>query len=98
MMNRSNYRLSFEGSSVNSSTQGAAPETGTTQAAPRESTFRRVEGGGETTSGSVLLIEAYAALWLILLAFLFVSWRRQSRIDERVADLERSFARLPGSK
>ena len=44
-------------------------------------------------SGGTLLVEAYAALWLILLAFLFVSWRRQGRIDARVEELERALAR-----
>jgi hypothetical protein len=110
MTNHSSFNLSVDGNAFTLSAsdgaaragwfwvEGAAPETGTAQAAPRESTFRRVEGGGETTNGSVLLVEAYVALWIILFAFLFISWRRQSRIDERVAQLESSFSRLNGSK
>jgi hypothetical protein len=61
--------------------------------AQRGTEFRAVEGGGEMVSGGTLLVEAYAALWIILLGFLLVSWRRQSRIDARVADLERALAR-----
>jgi len=44
-------------------------------------------------SGGTLLVEAYAALWLILLGFLLVSWRRQGRIDARVDELEKAVAR-----
>jgi hypothetical protein len=65
--------------------------------AQRGTEFRAVEGGSEMVSGGTLLVEAYAALWLILLGFLLVSWRRQSRIDARVAELERSMAR-PGER
>jgi len=59
----------------------------------RTTEFRAVEGGAETTSGGTLLVEAYAALWIILFGFVVVSWRRQSRIDARVAELERSLSR-----
>jgi hypothetical protein len=66
----------------------AAPEPG-----QRSTEFRAVEGGTEMVSGGTLLVEAYAALWLILLAFLLVSWRRQARIDARVDELEKAVAR-----
>jgi len=59
----------------------------------RTTEFRAVEGGAETTSGGTLLVEAYVALWIILFGFVVVSWRRQSRIDARVAELERSLSR-----
>jgi hypothetical protein len=69
-----------------------APE-GTAQPAPRETEFRAVQGGStEMASGEVLLVEAYAGLWVILLAFLLISWRRQTRLDARMAELERSLA------
>jgi hypothetical protein len=99
-MTHSNYRLSLEGNDTTLALWmlQAGSDTGTTQAAPRESTFRRVEGGGETASGTVLLVEAYVALWVILFAFLLISWRRQSRIDARIAELERSFAQHHGAK
>jgi hypothetical protein len=66
----------------------AAPEPG-----ERSTEFRAVEGGTEMVSGGTLLVEAYAALWLILLAFLLVSWRRQARIDSRIDELEKAVAR-----
>jgi hypothetical protein len=54
--------------------------------------FRAVEAS-ETMSGETLLVEAYAALWIILLGFVLVSWRRQSQIDARVNELERAVSR-----
>jgi CcmD family protein len=54
----------------------------------RSTAFRPVEGGTEMQSGEKLLVEAYAAIWIILFAFVLISWRRQRRIDERVASLE----------
>jgi hypothetical protein len=61
---------------------------------PQRSTeFQAVEGGAEMVSGGTLLVEAYCALWLILLAFLLVSWRRQGQIDQRVDELEKALAR-----
>jgi CcmD family protein len=69
-----------------------APTPAPTSAAPsaddRSTAFRPVEGGTEMQSGEKLLVEAYAAIWIILFAFVLISWRRQRRIDERVASLE----------
>jgi CcmD family protein len=39
-------------------------------------------------SGEALVVEAYAAIWLIAFAFILLSWRRQRHIDQRVANLE----------
>ena len=69
----------------------AAQDTG-----QRSTEFKAVEGGTEMVSGGTLLVEAYAALWLILLGFLLVSWRRQARIDARVGELEQALARTGG--
>ena len=63
--------------------------------APRSTEFRAVEGGAEMMSGETLLVEAYAALWIILLGHLLVSWRRQSPLDAGVNELERGLS--PGS-
>jgi hypothetical protein len=75
--------------------------SGTAQTPPsdpsqRGTEFRAVEGGTEMMSGGTLLVEAYAALWLILLGLLLISWRRQARIDARVAELERTMSRGGG--
>jgi len=71
----------------------AAAQTTQAEPAQRSTEFRAVEGGTEMVSGGTLLVEAYAALWLILLAFLLISWRRQGRIDARVDELEKAVAR-----
>jgi hypothetical protein len=47
---------------------------------------------GETRSGHVLLVEAYALFWLIAFGLLLLTWRRQRVLDRRVADLESKLA------
>ena len=87
------YVVSFEATreaSLYGAAQGAPAEPG-----QRSTEFRAVEGGTETMSGGTLLVEAYAALWIILFGFLLISWRRQVRIDARVAELERALSRGP---
>jgi CcmD family protein len=68
------------------------------EVSPRSTDFRAVEGGPEIASGETLLVEAYALIWLVLFGFIFMSWRRQSRIDQRVGELERALATRSGAK
>jgi CcmD family protein len=56
----------------------------------RSTEFRAVQGGPEVASGETLLVEAYAAIWIILFGFLFLGWRRQGKIDARIDELEQS--------
>jgi hypothetical protein len=56
-------------------------------AGDRSTSFRPVQGGPELQSGEKLLVEAYAAIWIILLALVLLSWRRQRRLDERMVSL-----------
>jgi hypothetical protein len=75
--------------------QASAPYGAPSSGAPqdrRPTEFRAVEGGPEIASGEVLLVEAYAALWVVLLGFLLVGWRRQKRMEARIAELERALA------
>lgn len=58
----------------------------------RATTFQAVEGG-ETRSGEVLLVEAYAALWVILFAWLALMWRKQARLNARIEELDRALDR-----
>jgi hypothetical protein len=44
-------------------------------------------------SGEKLLVEAYAAIWIVLFALILLGWRRQKRIDARVAGLEVALAK-----
>ena len=70
------------------------------QATPssRDIQFQPVQGGADTTSGSTLLVEAYAAIWIILLGFLLLGWRRQSRLEAKVKELERAVAKVTKTK
>jgi CcmD family protein len=60
--------------------------------------FHTVEGGTESMDGNALMVEAYAALWVILFAFIFFSWRRQARLDARIDELERIISSSRGAK
>jgi hypothetical protein len=55
----------------------------------RSTTFRAVQGEPEHYSGEALLVSAYAILWLILLSWVALVWRKQNAIVARLADLER---------
>jgi hypothetical protein len=59
----------------------------------RSTTFQAVEGGTETRSGETLLVSAYSALWLILMAWLALMWRKQASVSTRIDDLERAIDR-----
>jgi hypothetical protein len=54
----------------------------------RSTEFVAVQGGSESTSAEVLLVTAYLVMWAILLAFLLLTWRKQSRIETRLAELD----------
>jgi CcmD family protein len=64
----------------------------------RSTAFRAVEGGSQMQSGEMLLVEAYAAIWVIVFALVFFTWRRQKKIDARVAALEAAVAKARGSE
>jgi CcmD family protein len=68
----------------------------------RSTTFQAVEGGTETHSGTTLMVEAYAVIWTILMVWLVMLWRKQSRLNERLEGLEqaidRAAAKGSGSK
>jgi CcmD family protein len=56
----------------------------------RATTFQAVEGNPtEQYSGATLLVIAYAALWLIVFAWIALVWRKQRGLDARLSDLER---------
>jgi hypothetical protein len=85
------------------STSTAAPQktaapapTGTTSD-DRSTSFRPVEGGTEMQSGEKLLVEAYAAIWVILFALVLLSWRRQRGIDDRMATLAAAIEKARGA-
>lgn len=57
----------------------------------RSQEFHPVTGGAtETSSAEALLITAYVLMWAILMGFLFLTFRRQGALDQRLAELERA--------
>jgi hypothetical protein len=71
---------------------GTAAPTGTSSPDDRASEFRPAPGG-EMQSGEKLLVEAYAAIWLIVFVLVMMSMRRLRLIDDRISELEASVAR-----
>lgn len=59
----------------------------------RATEFTAVDGTGEQYSGYTLLVEAYAAVWLILMVWLLLLWRKQSELRLRVGHLEAAIGR-----
>ena len=49
-----------------------------------------MEGGTQLASGETLLVEAYAAIWVIVFALILLSWRRQRGLEARVDGLQTS--------
>lgn len=47
----------------------------------------------EHYSGGTLMVSAYIAIWVILMAWLFMMWRKQSTLAERLEGLERTLDR-----
>ena len=55
----------------------------------RATSFQAVEGNAkEQYSGGALLVTAYAALWVVLFAWVAIVWRKQGAVNARLADLE----------
>ncbi len=59
----------------------------------RATEFKAVDGTGEQFSGSTLMVEAYAAIWLIMMVWLAFIWRKQQSLAARVEGLEGAIAR-----
>ena len=72
---------------------GDSPQPSATTAPDGRATeFRPVSGGGQMQSGELLLVEAYAAMWLIAFALILFSWSRVRKVDDRLASLEASLS------
>jgi CcmD family protein len=56
----------------------------------RSTSFRSVQGGEALQSGEKLLVEAYSVIWVLVFGMLLFSWRRQRKMDERIAGLEQA--------
>ena len=63
----------------------------------RSTEFTAVDPNAEHYSGSTLMVEAYAAIWIILMGWIFMLWRKQAGLAERLDDLERTIDRAAAS-
>ena len=64
----------------------------------RAQTFQPVEGGGEQRSGATLMVEAYVVLWVILMGWIFLLWRKQSGLHARLDELEKAIDAADGAQ
>lgn len=56
----------------------------------RSTEFVAVQGGNDSTSAEALLVAAYALMWVLLLGFVVLTWRRQLGLEGRLNTLERA--------
>jgi CcmD family protein len=54
----------------------------------RATSFQPTEGGTEQRSGATLLVEAYAIIWILLMSWLVLLWRKQAALNLRIDGLE----------
>jgi hypothetical protein len=70
---------------ANDMTQTSAP-AGTPEG--RSTEFVPTQGGPETTSAEHLLVAAYLLMWAALIGFLWLTWRKQKRIESKIDALD----------
>ena len=58
--------------------------------------FHAAPTGGETMNGSHLLVEAYAAIWLCAIVFVFIMFRKTRDLEARVRVLKDAVAAARG--
>lgn len=61
--------------------------------ADRATEFTAVADTGEHFNGYTLMVEAYAAIWIVLMFWLVFLWRKQADISARLDGLEAAIAR-----
>jgi len=59
----------------------------------RETGFHAVSSTPEMTGGATALVEAYAAIWVLLFVFVLLAWRKLGRIEARMVRLEQTLSR-----
>jgi CcmD family protein len=62
----------------------------------RSTEFVAVQGGNDGTSAETLLVTAYLVMWAALLAFIFMTWKKQGALEKRVAKLDEALRRSAG--
>jgi hypothetical protein len=55
----------------------------------RSQEFHAAQGEPQQYNGETLLVAAYGMLWVVLMVWIAIGWLKQSRITQRLDDLER---------
>lgn len=72
----------------------AAPSPSAAPAASaRSDGYQGVDGGAETYDGATLMVQAYSAVWLIVLGWVVLLWRKQAALTARLDGLEAAIDR-----
>jgi CcmD family protein len=58
-----------------------------------DTSFTAVDPNAEHFHGETLMVEAYAAIWILLMGWIFMLWRKQKQLSDRLSDLERTLDR-----
>lgn len=80
-----------------SANQGNTTPTATTPS-DRTTDFTAVDASKEEYSGGTLLVVAYGAIWVILMAWIFLLWRKQAALTVRLDGLEAAIDRAAAAK
>lgn len=64
-----------------------------TTADDRATEFVAVDPGSERYSGPKLVVVAYLSIWVILMAWILMLWRKSQSLSDRLEGLERSIDR-----
>ena len=59
----------------------------------RATEFVAVDPGKENYSGPKLVVIAYLAIWVVLMAWILMLWRKSASLSERLEGLERAIDR-----
>lgn len=62
-------------------------------AAPSPSAFVPYQAGAPQRDGGLLMVEAYAVAWVIIMVFVLLAHLRQRRLDQRITRLEAAMDR-----
>ena len=68
----------------------------------RSTAFHAVDASGDPGTnpglGTTLLVEAYSAIWIIMMGFVLLGWRKQGALGLRIDDLEKAIDKSAAAK
>jgi hypothetical protein len=70
-----------------------APSAAPSAVGGQPGSFAPVTNEPQTTSGETLLVAAYAIVWVAVMLFVALAWRRTRALEEKVGALEKALER-----